>query len=167
MKYLLLATLAASSLACSPQSMLQAGAAKPNPAPLSTNCPPAGSAVPFAQLWAQAHSYHGCDVTSEVAFDSAMRQCPAKTPRDSGDTCFIVRPPGQPGGFGHLKVGRDQSGPLFSAASGALFQVRGRLVVDQDLGVLAFAASGVQAAPSAPTTAAPAPASPPGGPAAQ
>ncbi len=166
MKYLLLATLAVSPLACSPQSMLQAEAAKPNPAPLSTNCPPAGSAVPFAQLWAQARSYNGCDVTSEVSFSSAMQGCPNRTPVEPGDACFIVNPPGQQAS-GFLKVGRDQSGPLFSAASGALFQVRGRLVVDQDLGVLVFAASGAQAAPSAPTTAAPAPASPPGGPAGQ
>ncbi|GMV19919.1 MAG: hypothetical protein AMXMBFR56_81430 [Polyangiaceae bacterium] len=162
MKYLLLVLLALIPLGCSPQAMLEAEAKRPNPAPPSTTCPPPGTSVPFAQLWAQAGSYNGCDVTSEVAFHSAMQGCPQRTPVGPGDACFMVSPPNQQSAH-PLKVGRDFSGPLFNAASGALFQVRGAILVDQDMGVVAFAASGVQpvaSAAAAPTTSADAGTSP-------
>lgn len=149
MKYLLLVTIAVSSFACSPQSMLQAEAAKPNPAPPSTSCPPPGTSVPFAQLWGQAMNFNGCDVTSEVVFHSAMQGCPNRTPVGPGDACFMVTPPNQQSAH-PMKVGRDFSGPLFSAAGGAMFQVRGAILVDQDFGVVAFAASGVQPAAATP-----------------
>lgn len=140
---------------CSPQAMLEAEVAKPNPAPPSGSCPAPGTPVPLTQLWVEAPRFVGCDVTTEVRFVMVSQFCPRRLPMNQGDRCIQVAPPNQQAG-NFLKVDQATASQFFSAATDTIFQVRGTMAVDLDLGVLAFVASGARskaAAGQAPATA--------------
>jgi hypothetical protein len=119
--------------------------------PKSSTCPAPATQVALSQIWQQAKSFAGCDVTAEAVYLAAANGCVVRLPVAPGDACFHVTPPNEYNAAAGanqaskmLKVSRADAATLFAAKTGTALLVRGTLAVDVDLGVLAFVASGVQ-----------------------
>lgn len=143
--------------ACTPQQMYEAQLNKPNPKPKSEQCPAPGSPMPFSQVWSDASHVVGCDVVSQVVLIGALEGCPRRLVANAGDRCFQVAAPTEYSAgaaspmASHVMLAPKNSAPLlYQTKTGTMLNVRGVMAVDEDLGTLAFVASGVLAAP--PTT---------------